>query len=282
MGIKDFFAKHSGSILTGCAIVGSIATAYFGYRGGLKARELMEERWRSENDPMEPPPSDIFRYYTPKEVISTTWKAWGPTVGACIVTIASIAGLRCVDTKIISNISAVANVAQITNDTLRKNIAEKVGEEQAREIERKTNTEVVQKISESRKPTRVIEKYGTDGQVFVLANDPNIIFRMDPNQLQSEINDLNAQLVAGHGEDIEESKCGSYLPYNVFLHRIGAEMISDGWDKGWPCIEYSKSPFIIEPYFEAGNFDNGASYSILNFMHGPYYCDDPLVWKYAC
>lgn len=283
MGIKDFCQRHSGGILTGCAIIGSIATGYFGYRGGLKARRLLEERYDAENDPMEPRPENLMAYYGPKEVIKTTWKAWGPAVGSCIFTIVSIASLRCIDVKAIRDISAVANVAQLTTDTFRKNVAEKFGEEKAREIEAQTTAEVVQKVNPRPALPSMPTPSCANENTYVLANNPNIIFTMTPEDLQREINDLNAQIVAGVGPDIEEAKAGSYLPYNAFLERIGAQLISDGWDRGWPCIEYAKGPFIIEQGTpEAGCFENGASYTIFNFHNGPFYLDDPHVWKYFC
>lgn len=228
-----FLRKHGGTILAVAASIGVVATAIETGRATTKAQHLLEvdEALRKYNEDEQ---GIVEEPLTKMGIIKTCWKAYVPAVILGGGTIACILGSNALNKKQIASLTAAYMALGKTYQEYRRQVAERIGSEQEKDIWDNTKTAVEGNRDES-------------GDVIRLFYDPisKRYFHATMADVMEMAYNFNRKLACdGHVSvnDYYSYLRSEELPFEPKWDDLGwclDQLIYD-WDMYWMDFEYDK------------------------------------------
>ena len=211
-------AKHSPTILTGVAVAGCAATAYFTAKATLQAKDKLEEMKEEE--------------LTTKEKAKKILPIYIPAITAFLATSACIVGAHTIDTKRqMALVSAYSLSTEALKDVEEK-FKETYGEKKLDKLHSEINKEKAVHIHEINKDHAI--ETGKGSQIFIDGASGQI-YKSNREYVNRVYNDVNAQLNEGYSVSIND--------INEMLG-IRPMMMGDYW-----IFDINRTG-IIEPVFD--------------------------------
>lgn len=259
--IKSFVNKtlsgvktHSPELLIGVGVVGMISSSVLAVKATPKALDIIEDR-KMELD---------VNVLTRREIVQATWKQYIPAIGVGVVSAACIVAGT---TQNIKRNTALATVYAISEGTLKeyqKRTREVVGEEKAREIEKR----VVRKQAASKQAT-IVESNDSEyihqtgmGDTLFYDTLCGGFFRSSTNAVEAAVNCVNKTIL---DEGVATAN-DFYSEMNVPCNGAG-NLIGWKYEKGQLEINFDSdmdrfgNPYIILEY-------RNRPIPLVNYPHG--------------
>lgn len=239
-----FTKDHSPELLISLGVVGMSTSTILAVKSTPKAIQLIEEKKEDLG----------VTCLTKKEVIEAAWKAYIPTVGLGIV---SIACITLGTTKSLKRNTALATVYALSESTLKdyqRKTVELAGKEKAEEINRE--------VAKGRvKETVVINQNDCNDYVASTGEGDYLIFdtlsgryfRSSMNAIDRSVNYINRQLRTEHT-----------MTVNDFYNEINIPTVGIGHYLGWKLEQED-----LEIRYDSDIDKNGIPYLILSYTSRP-------------
>lgn len=180
-------AKHSPTILTGVAVVGCAATAYFTAKATLQAKEKLEEMKEEE--------------LTTKEKAKKILPIYIPAITAFLATSACVIGAHTIDTKRqMALVSAYSLSTEALKDVEEK-FKETYGEKKLDKLHSEINKDKAVYIHELNKDHAI--ETGRGNQLFIDGMSGQI-FKSNREHINRVYNDVNSQLNEGFSVSVND------------------------------------------------------------------------------
>lgn len=136
--VGAYAQQHSPVILTGVAVAGTVAVAYFTGRAAYQSAQILreaaiekaaEEQWIPEED------EEIQDILTPREKVELTWKLYIPAVGFAALTITAIICARQISERRAALVAAMYALSERSLDEYRTKVTETFGEKKANGVQ---------------------------------------------------------------------------------------------------------------------------------------------------
>lgn len=240
--------KHSPEILTAVGIAGMISTTVLAVKATPKALQILEEAEKEKNEKL-----------TPIEKVKVAWKPYIPAVVTGVASTACLIGANTVNAKRNAALATALKLSETAFTEYKEKVVEEVGEEKAKVIQEKANTERVNQ--------QVM--FHEDGIVHTgggntLFFDPisKVVFKSSKVSIQEAINKLNWTMT--YGNEPYASLADFYDAIKIPEYALGNEL---GWrtDKG-----------LIDIAFDLAETNAGEPCFSLNFLVPPEWDFDNL------
>lgn len=252
---ETFGRKNSPTILTGCAIVGVLATAYSAFKAGPRAQKILEDYRRDMADchPKDKEAKRAVKMETAKKMVPVM----APTVIMGGVTIASMVGSHSISSRRIAVLSAAYTLSESTVKSLNTKMDEILGEKKARAIKDAVMKDKLARDAEEDK--RVL----SNGSMIMPSGDMVLckdlqsgrLFYSNAQKIQQAINECGRELMTNmyvslnefyeaiNSPQLERTPMGDKFGWNVddcYKGQLPVTLTALLLDDGRPvlCIDY--------------------------------------------
>ncbi len=232
---KGYMVKHSPEILTGIGIAGMISSTVLAVKATPKAISLLEEKKQELG-------TDDLTY---KEIISTAWRPYIPSISVTIASMICIIGAVQVNSKRNAAIATAYSLSERAFSTYRDKVIETIGEKKEKDIRDKARQEELDKNPSSQRQILITPK----GQTLCMDTFSGRYFRSDLDLIRKSINELNRSMTYQN-----------YISLNQYYSAIGLDPIKEGDYMGWnidgglidldfsACITDTDEPCVVIDY----------------------------------
>lgn len=182
---EKFALDNAPAILTGVAVIGSLATAYLTGKATFRASKQIDEEW--DRIISETPDPWVFDN---KDKVKLVWKEYIPPAIALTTTVASIVCANRVSTKRAAAMAAAYSLLEGRSTEYRDKVAEKFGVNK----ERQTQDELAQDQVSNHPPTNSQMVIMGNGKVLCYDRPSDRYFQSDMETIRGLQNDINAEV----------------------------------------------------------------------------------------
>lgn len=202
--------KHSPEILTAVGIAGMISTTVLAVKATPKALRILEEAEKEKKEKL-----------TPIEKVKVAWKPYIPAMVTGVASTACLIGANTVNAKRNAALATALKLSETAFTEYKEKVVEEVGEEKAKDIQEKANTERVNQ-------QLIFHEAGVihtgDGNVLFYEPISKTVFRSSKDSIREAINDLNWKMTYGNEP---------YMSFEDFLDAIKLPDHPMGNEIGW-------------------------------------------------
>lgn len=210
--------ENSPVILTGMAVAGTVATAWFTFKGTQSATLVISEEAQKRNraaNPVEGMASDL-EPITNQEKFLLTWKFYAPSVVAVVGTSACMVFATKISLNRTAALGAALVIAERSGGDYKEKVKELLGD--------KKNTQIVDAIAEDKArfiPSGYLPAPREGEQTFVDARTGRSI-STTREKMDKAVNALNAEMLES-----------TYASLSDFYEKIGMDAVQDSDSVGW-------------------------------------------------
>ncbi len=208
---KDYLNDNSQNILTGIGIFGMCTAIVQGITATPKAVKKLDQL--KEELGLEPD-----ELLTNKEIVQATWKYYVPCAATAAVSAGCLIGSNHISNKKNLAIAAAYSITEKTLSVYKDKLVETLGDEGAKEIQKKVEKEVLSKPAQDSVPMIV----SNDGSFVCLDSEYGVYFESTHADIMAAVNAINRML------NVE-----NYASLNDFYYELGVAQNSNGDKVGW-------------------------------------------------
>ena len=259
--IGRFLAKNSPTILTGCAVAGTITTAVLAAKAHEKARERISDELENQlsepNFYAEDKVIDVYGFNF-KERLKLTWKCYIPPVIMGATTIGCIIGAHSINLHRNAVLAGAYTLAETSLKEFKDKAKEIVGEEKVKEIKDKI---IDDKIKDN-PPSK--------NEIMMIGCDETLCYDVYSGRyFKSAVNDIKTAVNAANTELMSNMR----ITLNDMYYAMGLKAVKLGAERGWDfndAIDYRKD-FPIEPRFSSHLAEDNTPCLAIEFHPEPDY-----------
>lgn len=218
-GVTTTLDKNAPAILTGLGVVGLFTTVGLAVKATPKALQIL--RSEADNQGLRLEDEDLSKlhtWFTPKEVVLLTWKAYMPSVVTGVFTAGCIIGANSLNAKRRAALLAAYSITEKTYREYQDKVKEVVGEKKEREV----RTEVAKDAVKNSKEDHNIVGDGYEDSILCFDKLSGRYFSSSVNRLyKAEVN-FNKRMMNDYWANL-----------NDFYTEIGLAHIAIGETLGW-------------------------------------------------
>ena len=233
--------KHSPEILTAVGIAGMISTTVLAVKATPKALQILEEAEKEKKEKL-----------TPIEKVKVAWKPYIPAVVTGVASTACLIGANTVNAKRNAALATALKLSETAFTEYKEKVVEEVGEEKAKIIQEKSNTERVNQQLVFHEDCVV---HTGNGNTLFFEPISKTVFRSSKNAIEKAVNDINWTMTYGNEPyvaladffdaiKIPEYALGNELGWNTNRGLVDISFGLIETDSGEPSftIEYNTQP----------------------------------------
>lgn len=241
--------KHSPEILTAVGIAGMISTTVLAVKATPKALQEIEAAKEKENK----------EKLTPIETVKVAWKPYIPAIITGVASTACLIGANTVNAKRNAALATALKLSETAFSEYKDKVVEEVGEEKAKVIQEKANTERINQQVMFHEDGIV---HTGDGNTLFFEPISKTVFKSSKVSIREAVNKLNWNMT--YGNEPYTALADFYDAIKIPEYALGNEL---GWrtDKG-----------LIDISFELAETNAGEPCFSLNFLVPPEWDFDNL------
>ena len=205
--IRRMLDKNSPVILTGMAVVGTFATAYYTYKGTQKGTQVIRE-----NEPND----EMIAVLSNQEKFLLTYKFYIPAATAVVGTSACMIMATKIGLNRTAALGAALVIAERGNEQYKDKVKELLGENKHIKVTDEIAKDQVAAVPSSQFPL------AREGEQIFLDAYSGRTLSTTRNAMDRAVNDINQEMIYGR-----------YCSLSEFYSRIGLEDIQESDSIGW-------------------------------------------------